>query len=455
MNQDSQAMLEPTKHRNLFGTDIPTQRKLMLAALILMTLISVPLTVKREEWGAWATAPLAITAIYAVLLPFLASWLDGWQELRQVFTAAHPKHGSVADANLSSRDLKATLWGGAVGLLASMAMGIFGPSYDRPLALLFLGLFVPLLAFELPRVRLSRQFGPNAPLPAVRAVLLRGSLASVIASLFLAALIGYSSEYELLGTWLAVGGVVALCLLPIGYHWMRYRMVLNWQHRVDQETLRANVAEQAREIAEMQLAILQAQIEPHFLYNTLASVQYLVQRDPTMAVHLLRQLIRYLRQAMPEMRGSRSTLGREMELADAYLEIARIRMGGRLKIAVELSDEAVSIEMPPLMLHTLVENALKHGVEPKLGPVQVQVGAALDGQHLKVWVQDNGVGLGGAPTAGTGTGLRNIRQRLQALYGDEAQLRIESVAAGGVRAEIRLPCRQHALNRPGNAGEQG
>jgi len=220
----------------------------------------------------------------------------------------------------------------------------------------------------------------------------------------------------------------------------RYMAVSAWQSRLTEQTLRAESAERARQLAESQLAMMQAQIEPHFLYNTLASVQYLVRKDGKAADFLLTQLIRYLRHAMPKLREPMSHLGQEFELADAFLQIARMRMGGRLTVSVELVEELHDIAFPPLVLQTLVENALKHGVEPKVGAVWVKVSAELVGDKLRLTVSDNGVGIGRGPsaTAGSGTGLKNIRERLAGIYGETAVLSVSGLPEGGVAATVQL-----------------
>jgi LytS/YehU family sensor histidine kinase len=219
----------------------------------------------------------------------------------------------------------------------------------------------------------------------------------------------------------------------------RHYTTLKWQSRVEQANERAETADTARRLAEARLAVLQAQIEPHFLFNTLATVQYLVKSDPAAADFLLSQLTRYLRLAMPSMRQFSSTLGREFELTDAYLQIARLRMGARLDVNVDLPQALSDVEFPPLVVQTLVENAIKHGVEPKTGPVRIRVFARQVGSELHVGVQDNGVGLGGAATQGSGTGLQNIRERLQRIHGDLARLSVSPLTDGGVLASVVVP----------------
>jgi len=147
---------------------------------------------------------------------------------------------------------------------------------------------------------------------------------------------------------------------------------------------------------------------------------------------------------MPKLRQPMSTLAQEFELADAFLQIARMRMGGRLSVNVELASDLHDIAFPPLVLQTMVENALKHGVEPKVGPVWVNVSAELAGDQLQLVVSDNGVGIGYGPSgnAGSGTGLKNIRERLAGIYEGRASLSVNSLPEGGVAATVHLDLRQ-------------
>ena len=195
----------------------------------------------------------------------------------------------------------------------------------------------------------------------------------------------------------------------------------------------------ARQLAEARLMVMRAQVEPHFLFNTLAHVQALQEIDPPQASHMLERLISYLRAAMPTMRETTSTLGREVEVVTAYLDLLKIRMGDRLNYTISVPQELNSISLPPTMIATLVENAIKHGLEPKRegGTIAIQVRQV--GEQIEVLVADNGLGLGGADTGGTGIGLANTRERLKMLYGDTGELIVEPNAPTGVRALLRVP----------------
>jgi len=193
----------------------------------------------------------------------------------------------------------------------------------------------------------------------------------------------------------------------------------------------------SRQVTEAKLAALQAQVEPHFLYNTLASVQALTEVDPAKASAMTGHLIQYLRNALPKMRESVSTVGQEMELVRAYLNILQMRMGARLAFEIAMPPELADAPFPPLMLPSLVENAIKHGLEPlrEGGTVTIAAGEA-DGR-IRVTVTDTGRGFGEAP--GEGVGLANIRERLAALYGGEARLTLEANEPRGVRAILEVP----------------
>jgi signal transduction histidine kinase len=206
-------------------------------------------------------------------------------------------------------------------------------------------------------------------------------------------------------------------------------------------------AQLQRRLIDARLQVLRAQIEPHFLYNTLANVQYLIGVDPPAASAMVGALIGYLRQALPRMRDAHSTLGEELVLASAYLDILRIRMGSRLAVAIDSPPALADHPFPPMMLTSLVENAIKHGLEPKSGGGRIAIDARTDDNSLRVSVADDGVGLGGSAGGGSGIGLRNIRETLESLFGARAKLTVEPSAGGGVVATIEVPraqARAHA-----------
>ncbi len=207
---------------------------------------------------------------------------------------------------------------------------------------------------------------------------------------------------------------------------------------------KANVATLERRLMEAQMATLQAQVEPHFLFNTLALIGQLIETDQREAARVHGYLIEYLRASLPQMRskngkGSGGTLGKQVELSRAYLAIMQARMKERLAVRFEVPDFLGSAPFPPMMLQTLIENAIKHGLEPKVSGGTILVRAQVVGATLHVDVCDDGVGID--LHAGEGVGLANIRERLALLYGKAAELAIEIPPGGGACVSIRLPYR--------------
>ena len=203
-------------------------------------------------------------------------------------------------------------------------------------------------------------------------------------------------------------------------------------------TQRAETEQLERTVLEARLEALQAQIEPHFLFNTLASIDQLIQTDPPRASKMQQSLIRYLRSAMPQMRdGTRPSLGQQVNLCSAFLEIMAVRMEERLQPVVSVPEGLKSAVFPSMMLQTLVENAIKHGLEPKAEGGKLEIGAEIVDGQLAVHVLDSGVGF--APKGEGGVGLANVRERLKALYNDRAELIIGVPPAGGTMATIKVP----------------
>lgn len=192
-----------------------------------------------------------------------------------------------------------------------------------------------------------------------------------------------------------------------------------------------------REFAETRLLVMQAQIEPHFLFNTLANVRRLFQTDPPAALAMLAHLSRYLSAMLPRMRRSDSTLGQELALAHAYLSVQQIRMGSRLTVRTDVPGALEDHAFPPMMLVTLVENAIRHGLTPLPEGGEVRVSARRVDGRLRVAVADTGAGL--AESSGSGVGLANIRARLSTLYDGNARLLLAANAPHGVVATIEVP----------------
>ncbi len=195
------------------------------------------------------------------------------------------------------------------------------------------------------------------------------------------------------------------------------------------------------------MAAMQAQIEPHFLFNTLASIDHLIETDPERASRMQKNLIALLRASMPDLResatngGGARDLGRELQVIRPYLEILKVRMEERLQTRIDVPAGLLSAQFPSMMLQTLVENAIKHGLEPKAEGGRLEVRAEIVHGKLQVSVADTGLGFGEAATAGTGVGLANIRERLRLLHGDQARLTLTENPGGGTLATIAVPYR--------------
>jgi sensor histidine kinase YesM len=195
-----------------------------------------------------------------------------------------------------------------------------------------------------------------------------------------------------------------------------------------------------RQLTDARLQSLRAQIEPHFLFNTLANVQQLYRLEPERGRGMLANFVAYLRAALPRMRHDETTLKQEVELARAYLEVLRLRMGDRLKIRFDIPADLAALAFPPLALSTLTENAIKHGLNPLPEGGAIEITARAKNGRLAVTVADTGAGL--RRNSGSGTGLANLRARLAVLYGDAGTLAFETNAPRGIRATVVVPVRQ-------------
>jgi hypothetical protein len=226
---------------------------------------------------------------------------------------------------------------------------------------------------------------------------------------------------------LAKFAVFLLFLMALNWAW--------WNARLRRQRLQG-------ETLEARLRLLQGQIEPHLLFNTLANIQSLMDYDPPRAKHMLETFSGYLRAGLSQLRQTDSTLEAELEMARSYLSLLQIRMEERLRFRIEASEEARKALMPTLMLQPLVENAIHHGLEPTLDGGSVVVSAEVRGGRLEVRVLDDGIGLN-MPSRrlrpGAGMALANLRSRLQTRFGADASLVLRAGAPGGTEAVLELP----------------
>ncbi len=200
-------------------------------------------------------------------------------------------------------------------------------------------------------------------------------------------------------------------------------------------------SELERQASEARLRLLQAQVAPHFLFNTLANVQALVDAGSPQARVVLRSLVAYLRAAVPRLNEPATTLDKELELVQAYLELMHMRMPDRLQFALQVDDAARGLRCPPMTLLTLVENAVRHGIDPSEEGGRIDIQVQRRGGRCVVRVSDTGAGLKPA-NGGLGTGLSTLRERLQLTFGGDAELRVAAQGPSGVSAVLDFPARE-------------
>ena len=231
--------------------------------------------------------------------------------------------------------------------------------------------------------------------------------------------------------------IVASAILKVSY-----KGTIQAEVKAAEATETAESEQLKRQVVEARMAAMQAQVEPHFLFNTLASIDHLIETDPPRASQMQKNLIALLRASMPSMRESTPlahNLGREMAVIRPYLEILKVRMEDRLQTSINVPDGLLSAEFPSMMIQSLVENAIKHGLEPKAEGGQLSVSAEIVHGKLAVTIADTGLGFGKAETAGTGIGLANIRERLKLLYGDRASMVVADNAPSGTVVTLTVP----------------
>jgi signal transduction histidine kinase len=231
--------------------------------------------------------------------------------------------------------------------------------------------------------------------------------------------------------------IVASAILKISY-----KGTIQAEVKAAEATETAESEQLKRQVVEARMAAMQAQVEPHFLFNTLASIDHLIETDPPRASQMQKNLIALLRASMPSMRESTPmahNLGREMAVIRPYLEILKVRMEDRLQTDIQVPEGLLSAEFPSMMIQSLVENAIKHGLEPKAEGGRLTVKAEIVHGKLAVTVADTGLGFGKAATAGTGVGLANIRERIKLLYGDRASMTVGDNTPSGTIVTLTVP----------------
>lgn len=294
----------------------------------------------------------------------------------------------------------------------------------------------------------SAWFGPTRFKIGARSILLLVgiALAGAIAGGFGAnltrmnTLASVTDQFMLVAPKLLVGGLIAgMVYAVLMVSIVQYRRG-QLQRRNAQLVRQAQQERMGRQLADARLKLMQAQVEPHFLFNTLASVQQLAENKAPEAAQLTAQLITFLRAGLASLREDNTTLAREFRAIEAYLKIMKTRMVDRLEFSLDLPDALGELIVPPAMLISLVENAIKHGVEPNADESIVSVMARIENERLLLTVADTGLGIvQSASTTGGGFGLDNIRQRLRALYANHARLTVSENVPRGFIAVIDMP----------------
>jgi sensor histidine kinase YesM len=260
-------------------------------------------------------------------------------------------------------------------------------------------------------------------------------------------IVGHQFAFLLLGEPLRMVGYMSVSLIPVLFTLLVGGVGLHYYATREQLAKEAAARSEAQRLAvDSQLRLLRAQLEPHMLFNTLANLRSLVREDVDRAESMIDQLIVYLRSALAASQTESVALSREFAQLRAYLDIMALRMGPRLSFRLELPAPLEAITVPPMLLQPLVENAIKHGLEPKVGPGSIEVVARAMPAGIEIRVSDSGLGLPAdeddspsARPASTSYGLRHVRDRLQAVYGSAARLTLERRAPAGVSAVVFIP----------------
>jgi len=199
-----------------------------------------------------------------------------------------------------------------------------------------------------------------------------------------------------------------------------------------------SIVENEKTIIESQLKLLQSQIEPHFLFNTLSNIIGLIDREPARSKIMLESLTHYLRATVDYTRRDSAVIEDEIKMISAYLDIFKERMGARLQYEIDVDQELYNLPLSPMLLQPIVENAIKHGLEPKLEGGFIQITGNYNNNKIIFNIEDNGCGI--EQESGDGVGLTNVQQRLKAMYGDRAAITLQNIKPRGLRVSIEIPC---------------
>ncbi len=342
---------------------------------------------------------------------------------------------------LAALSIARVAWAVGLATLVTLAMALvtlaMAPVFMPPLPVLFgrtlFVAFVVLLAFT----AAGQWRGGSRWRPQVIAVIVSAPLAT----LFVYALSTGGDFQELFGNPARVTGLlmIAVSAVLLGLLTGLGAMVRERYAQAQAQALAFELERETlqRQAADAKLAVLQSQVEPHFLFNTLANVQALVESGSPRAAPVLQSLIAYLRAALPQLHDGAPTLQREAALVRAYLELMQMRMPDRLQYRIAIDPQLHTLRLPPMTLLTLVENAVRHGIDPSERGGQIEVGAERNAAGVRLWVCDSGRGLD--ETQAPGTGLANLRERLRSTYGERATLTLSGVQPQGVLAEVFLP----------------
>lgn len=361
---------------------------------------------------------------------FHAQWRPSLDNLRERSVIAHYWLRSLWGDSLVMR-------AGAIGILAFVAVGTFIPAKAGSYGYFMAVAYLPLVALGFSRTHSRKPLPQSTTIGGERAVGWRcangfwiGSvLAAVVWEAGLGEMAGYTEHNSTI--WNALAAFVM--------------HLSEWFSFAQQKSLalRAERAEQSRQLAEARLQMLKNQIEPHFIFNSLAHLKALIKSEPEVAERMADELSDFLRASLTSLRQDRVTVAQDFELVRAYLALASLRMGDRLQVDLHVDPDTSALPIPPLLLQTLVENAIQHGIEPKPGHGRITVSASITHNtptpQLLLSVSDDGQGFGSNTSSGSGLGLVNIRERLASTYGAEAKLTLTANIPQGVVATLLLP----------------